>query len=171
MKNRGICKGFTLAELLAVVIILSILTAIGAGTYKKAIERSRFNDGLNIATTVQEARDRFTYETDGTIATNKKQLDLAFDNMQDCPAPAGVNCIDLQYFRVEFNGNVTRAIRKTGLYEVRVYSEVYGNDTRKEPQCISTGTNGTEGRNFCISVGYGNCTTSGSFNICSMSNS
>lgn len=161
--NMGFGKGFTLAELLAVVIILSILTAIGAGTYKKAIERSRFNDALNIATTIQEAVDRYTYENNGATTTNKKQLDIAFENMQECSTPAD-NCIQTNYFVVTINGSSTVAQRRTGLYQARVYSEVVDNNTRKEPTCAGYLE---EGKNFCVSVGYGGgCSQSGDWHVC-----
>lgn len=41
--------GFTLTELMAVVIIIGILAGIGFGSYQKAIERSRFSEGLAAA--------------------------------------------------------------------------------------------------------------------------
>ena len=35
-------KGFTLAELMAVVVILAIIASIGLGGYKRTVERAKF---------------------------------------------------------------------------------------------------------------------------------
>lgn len=157
-------RGFTLTELLAVVIIVSILSSIAAGTYKKAVERSRFNDGLNIATTIQEAADRYTYEHDGTSTVDKNKLDMAFDNMKEC-SPVSNSCIQTNYFTVTIANGQTNAMRKTGLYQVRVYSGVIGSNTRAEPKCVGKQA---QGKNFCISVGYSSCTASGNWYVCSL---
>ena len=74
-------RGFTLTELMAVVIILSILSALAAGSYKKAVERSRLSDGLIAATTVMEAVNR--YQAEKYPAANAdypkySQLDISF---------------------------------------------------------------------------------------------
>ena len=35
-------KGFTLAELMAVVVILAIIASIGLGGYKRTVERAKY---------------------------------------------------------------------------------------------------------------------------------
>lgn len=54
--------GFTLVELLAVVIILSILTAIAVPQYTKAIKRSEASNALIMLKTVFDAAKRFQAE-------------------------------------------------------------------------------------------------------------
>ena len=69
-------RGFTLTELITVVIILGILTALASGSYKKAVERSRMSDGLVAATTVAEAVDRYYLEHVATEGEAAKQPPL-----------------------------------------------------------------------------------------------
>ena len=156
-------KGFTLTELLAVVIILSILTGIAAGTYKKAVERSRFSDGLNMASSVMSAVERYFYDdptrTDAKYPT-KDKLDISFDNQGTCSSSPNY-CFKTKYYETTItNSNYTEAKRANNLYRVRVYSSAFGTNTRVAPQCIGIGN---EGKNFCVSVGYSSCTGSGPY--------
>ena len=50
--------GFTLTELMVVVIIIAILAGLGLGSYKKAVERSHFTEGLQAVNAVAEAVTR-----------------------------------------------------------------------------------------------------------------
>lgn len=154
-------KGFTLTELLAVVIILSILAVIAAGTYKKAVERSRFSDGLTMASTVMEAVNRYFYDTQVQRPT-KDKLDVSFANQQECTANP-TYCYKTKYFETTIYTGYTDAKRASGLYTVRVYSTAFGSNTRKDPVCVTTSD---EGKNFCGSVGYTSCTGTGTF-VCS----
>ena len=55
-------KGFTLAELVAVVVIISILSGIALGAYRQSVERARFSEGLLGAHTFAAAVDVYYEE-------------------------------------------------------------------------------------------------------------
>ena len=55
-------SGFTLIELLVVVIILSTLTAIALPQYRRAMDRSRAAEAMQILPALFEARERWMIE-------------------------------------------------------------------------------------------------------------
>ena len=162
MKNnrKDFSRGFTLTELLAVVIIIAILSGIASGSYKKSVEQSRFSDGLRMATTVAEAVDRHYFDT--KVQRPKiSQLDISFDNQQSC----GDYCVKTKYFQTTITNNgYVEAARSSGQYKVRVYSNAFGSNTRQEPVCMALNE---EGKNFCGAMGYTSCTGTGYPKTCS----
>ena len=65
--------GFTLMELLIVVIIIALLSAISFGYYKKSVEHSRFSEGLQAASAISEAINR-AYFDDQLEGINESDL-------------------------------------------------------------------------------------------------
>lgn len=55
-------KGFTLIEILAVVLIMGILTAVALPQYRKSVERSRLAEPLQMLPAIYDARDRLITE-------------------------------------------------------------------------------------------------------------
>ena len=55
-------NGFTLMELLAVVLILGILTAVALPQYRKSMERSRVAEALQMLPAIFDARERLVTE-------------------------------------------------------------------------------------------------------------
>lgn len=163
MKKLGISfeRGFTLTELMAVVIIIAILSGIAAGSYKKAVERSRFADGLAMASSVMEAVDRYFY--DNPTASDSQypklsKLDISFANQKPCSGNTLNYCVKTKYFSTTItNSGYTEAARNNGNYKVRVYSSAFGSNTHEDPQCIYLNEGG---KKMCISMGYSSCTTS-----------
>lgn len=153
--------GFTLTELMAVVIIIGILAGIGFGSYQKAIERSRFSEGLAAGAAVQEAVNRYYYEnTDLSDRARKRPkmayLDIGLANAKDCATKSDY-CIRTKYFEVSVDTlGWVYAYHMKGttrqLYYIRRFPSFYS--ARKGEACIPFGGNSTEGADFCKSMGY-----------------
>lgn len=154
--------GFTLTELLTVIIIIAILTGLVSGSYKKAVERSRFSDGLMAAAHVMSAVERYYADApDATDATRPffNKLDISFPNQKACTVTTNANyCIKTKYFETTIYNGYVDAVRKkgsvTGDYTVRVYSTEFGANVQTPPVCIFANTSG---KDLCISMGYSSC--------------
>jgi len=162
--------GFTLAELMAVVIIIGILSAIGAGSYKKAVERSRISDGLLAATAVMESVNRYYW--DNQSATDRERpyvtkLDIDFPHQTSC----GNYCIKTKFFETSVcSGGFTDARRtkntEAGDYAIRVYSSEFGADRHSAPACVYYNDGG---KDLCVAAGYPNCSGSVNTTVCTAS--
>ena len=74
-KNK---KGFTLLELLVVVLIIGILAGIALPQYKKAVWRSRAKGMLPVLRSMRTSIDVF-YMTNGVYPTKFDELDIALE--------------------------------------------------------------------------------------------
>ena len=154
-------RGFTLTELMAVVIIVAILAAVGAGSYKQAIERSHFSDGLVAANTVLGAVERYYDDSCGEghciSRPEIKYLDISLANQKSCTTSSAY-CTKTKYFEITVYDGYVEAKRMKGTaqgnYFIRVYPESFGNNQRTDTQCHY---NSDSGQDWCVSVGYANC--------------
>ena len=154
--------GFTLTELMAVVIILAILAGVAGGSYKKAIEQSHFSDGLTAASTIMGAVERYQADNYSTTQPKMSQLDISLANQKNCTSSSNY-CKKTKYFETTiYNGYVDAKRMKgstDGGYTVRVYSSTFGSNMLKGSTCVyRTGA----GKNLCIGVGYSSCDTTNS---------
>jgi len=74
-KNRKFNKGFTLLELLVVVLIIGILAAIALPQYKFAVTKSKFNALKANVKAIAEARER-DYLIHNQYTNNLDELDI-----------------------------------------------------------------------------------------------
>lgn len=68
-------QGFTLMELLVVVLIIGILAAVAVPKYQKAVEKSQFVSGFPLARALEQAQEMY-WMANGTYALSFSQLDL-----------------------------------------------------------------------------------------------
>ena len=67
--------GFTLIELMIVVLIVGILAAVALPLYSKAVERGRISEAVNMLGTMREAQMRYISDY-GTYTNNAALLDI-----------------------------------------------------------------------------------------------
>ena len=93
--------GFTLLELLVVVIIIGILAAIALPQYRKAVGKAELAQLIVATKALQNAQERF-YLTNGDYASNISGLDidLANNNNITCSVATGrySSCYNKNYF-------------------------------------------------------------------------
>ena len=82
-------KGFTLIELLVVVLIIGILAAVAVPQYKKAVEKAKYKQMLEIISPLAESMKRYFLET-GTYPTSLEQLDVVVPGQKDKCSDGGI---------------------------------------------------------------------------------
>ena len=155
MKNN---KGFTLVELLVVVLIIGILAAMAMPAYFKAVERSRAAEADTLIGSVVNAQARYKMKT-GNFAEKWTSLDIA---PQGAPSAAGY-CTKGEVdkdkgctgngFLITLDGKDTKSGNSSGVKAERVGSGQYSYtlwkfyDSTTAPHCYATTTDDKE---FCV---------------------
>ena len=75
MKIKNGSKGFTLIEMLVVVLIIGILAAIALPQYKMAIARSRLSNILQVFATIKNAQELY-YSVNNVYSDTIETLDV-----------------------------------------------------------------------------------------------
>ena len=104
MKNKIKNKsGFTLLELLVVVLIIGILAAIALPQYYKVVGRAELTQIVDIVKAVSSSQDRY-YLIDDAYAKNFDSLDLEIPNNIDCRVSSGrwISCYTKNYALVHY---------------------------------------------------------------------
>lgn len=143
-------RAFTLAELMAVVIIVSIIAGIGFGSYRKAIDRAKFSDGLSGAHTLAAAYDAYYYDHDYTYPSQISQLAVELSG-----ASVSGSGMTTPNFIYTLGSDAVKAQAVDGDYVIYVYYEPK-TGVAKPDRCEGSG----DGVDFCKSMGY-SCDVSG----------
>ena len=80
MKNK---KGFTLLELLVVVLIIGILASVALPQYKVAVKKATLSKYMAIVKALKEAQDRY-FLTNGVFANDIDNLDIELSLDSSC---------------------------------------------------------------------------------------
>ena len=102
MKNAN-KKGFTLIEMLVVVLIIGILAAVALPQYFKAVEKSRSSEALSVMGSISAAMERGRLvSADNKYPANLSALDIEFNNANGAAATG--TTIDTNNFTITLHG-------------------------------------------------------------------
>lgn len=127
--NHTFKTGFTLAELLAVVIIVALMTSFSVGYYTKSKAQARFTEVVNQANANAEE-------------LNQTYIEAAMNgaSIPETEAESAIVCEESQHYCVEVTTDFVTTVPKGRV------------------ACVGTDENG-KGQAFCESVGYGRCSS------------
>lgn len=77
-RERSSLPGFTLVELVVVIIIMGILATLAVTQYGRTIERSRQAEAITNLGIIRGSQLRYATENNGNYTTNSTQLDVDF---------------------------------------------------------------------------------------------
>lgn len=103
--------GFTLLELLTVVVIIATLTAIAVPQYRRTIQRAQATEALMNLRTIFEAAMRYKAQYSST-PQNLQGLDVGF--FDAVPVPGQSNASVIGNFLYEFTNDAIHASRLDG---------------------------------------------------------
>ncbi|MBP7088774.1 MAG: prepilin-type N-terminal cleavage/methylation domain-containing protein [Candidatus Omnitrophica bacterium] len=136
-------KGFTLIELIIVVIIIGILAAIGLPQFFKVTERARAAEGVAILGSMRGAQIRYASEhTAGTTTGILNELDVEHTTLKFFGTPVAIGSINIRTSPSSEIASITRlAGGSFGTYTLNIQAD-------GEINC----TGGTG--NICTTLGY-----------------
>ena len=104
MRRKSNKKGFTLLELLVVVLIIGILAAIALPQYQKAVGKAELAQVINLVKAVSNAQDVY-YLTNNAYAKNFENIDVEVkDKNIKCYVSSGrwISCYTKNYALVHY---------------------------------------------------------------------
>ncbi len=143
MKNK---KGFTLVEMLAVVIIIGILTAIALPQYRRAIQKAKATEALVMLRTINDSAERLAalagYRDFARMAAAEPgkatfpNMDMFNSDTLACEVgTTTITCESYTYY-LNKNGEYAYAEKRNNPYEGTQFRLYRGNNPRLT--CVGT---------------------------------
>ncbi|MDD5595936.1 MAG: prepilin-type N-terminal cleavage/methylation domain-containing protein [Candidatus Omnitrophica bacterium] len=102
-------KGFTLLELIIVIVIIGVLATASLSKYIKVVERARSAEGKHILGMLRDAQMRYYAEHYPNFATSCGNLDITITSSNNFGAPTCANDI-----------NALATVIRTGGYTLKI---------------------------------------------------
>ena len=126
-KEKNYKQGFTLLELLVVVLIIGILASIALPQYRKAVGRAELAQVISATKAITNAQERF-YLTNGSYTTNLQSLDIGWTNDT-------VTCYLTKNYSTCVNGNYGIVHYYSQSSNNKNYTECYSKTKRLSNAC------------------------------------
>ena len=119
--TRRINQGFTLLELIIVIVIVGILASIGVARYTKVVKKAKIAEADGVLGAMRGAQLRY-YAENGAYTAAETRLDVDIPGYGDQPAS--------KYFDYSsYTNGLVRAQGKDTMYGVRVDLTITGTRT------------------------------------------
>lgn len=113
--NKNKCGGFTLLEILIVVVIVGVLATVALPTYSVHIERVRASEGVQLLSALLAAQERYRQENN-SYTTVMADLDIELPNAANFTVPPTLyNAAARVATIARSDGSYTLCINSTGV--------------------------------------------------------
>ena len=116
----GAKAGFTLVELLVIVMILGILSSIALPQYRRSVERARVAEAQTLLRSIYDACERLAWENNMSSCGDAVKNDVVNFRKLDITVKGTFNgnasVLTTENFAYEFGGNTVWAQAKRGDY-------------------------------------------------------
>ena len=147
-------KGFTLIEMLVVVLIIAVLAAIAFPKYQLAVLKTRYTQLMVMGDALRKAEDAY-YLANGKYALDSNELDLTLPSNCTSGTAGGLLCGKFRCTvydgadNTDINGNVYCYMT---IRDVRIYYRIY--PLRRNTKRLCGTSAGSElGKKVCESLG------------------
>ena len=159
-------KGYTLLELLVVVLIIGILAAVAVPQYQTAVDRSRMSQAMVLGRALRDAQQRY-YMANGQYTLNINDLDISIpgdcrisSDSSDAYSQSSLICAEGYTVSLTSSNNVLASLEGiSGLVYPFASSSGYsicyalssssrGDKVCRSLGCVYNNTNSTNGNRF-----------------------